>query len=110
MVSGSRVRSGHRFSSSLSTVSRWTRCSRATVASRSKDSGETSRWTARSPPAGSGVTTDQPLGTLAAYLLEPASEDGVVTWNLLDRELQPGQPYPILRTRQPLSGPSVLVP
>ena len=56
------------------------------------------------------VTTDQPLGTLAAYLLEPASEDGVVTWNLLDRELQPGQPYPILRTRQPLSGPTVLVP
>ena len=56
------------------------------------------------------ATTDQPLGTLAAYLLEPASEDGVVTWNLLDRELQPGQPYPILRTRQPLSGPSVLVP
>ena len=56
------------------------------------------------------VSTDQPLGTLAAYLLEPASEDGVVTWNLLDRELQPGQPYPFLRVRQPLSGPSVLVP
>ena len=56
------------------------------------------------------VSTDQPLGTLAAYLLEPASEDGVVTWNLLDRELQPGQPYPILRARDPLSGPAVLVP
>ena len=56
------------------------------------------------------VSTDQPLGTLAAYLLEPASEDGVVTWNLLDRELQAGLPYPILRGRQPLAGPSVLVP
>jgi hypothetical protein len=56
------------------------------------------------------VSTDQPLGTLAAYLLEPASEDGVVTWNLLDRELQAGLPYPILRVRQPLVGPSVLVP
>ena len=43
------------------------------------------------------VRTAQPLGTLAAYLLEPASEDGVVTWNLLDRELQSGNVYPILR-------------
>ena len=33
------------------------------------------------------VPTAQPLGVLAAYLLEPASEDGVVTWNLLDREI-----------------------
>src|SRR3954471_12757324 len=57
-----------------------------------------------------GVSTDQPLGTLAAYLLEPASEDGIVTWNLLDRELQLGLLYPILRVRQPLSGPTVLVP
>jgi len=45
------------------------------------------------------VSTDQPLGTLAAYLLEPASEDGVVTWNLLDRELRGGSQYPILRLR-----------
>ena len=45
------------------------------------------------------VRSGQPLGVLAAYLLEPASEDGVVTWNLLDSELAPGRPYPILRTR-----------
>ena len=38
-------------------------------------------------------------GALAAYLLEPASEDGLVTWNLLDRELQAHEPYPILRVR-----------
>ena len=56
------------------------------------------------------VSTDQPLGTLAAYLLEPASEDGVVTWNLLDRELKTGLPYPILRVRQLLAGATVLVP
>ena len=43
------------------------------------------------------VRTDQPLGTLAAYLLEPASEDGVVTWNFLDRELHARSAYPILR-------------
>jgi len=45
------------------------------------------------------VRTDQPLGVLAAYLLEPASEDGLATWNLLDRELQPHASYPIIRTR-----------
>jgi dipeptidyl-peptidase 4 len=45
------------------------------------------------------VRTDQPLGLLAAYVLEPASEDGLVTWNLLDRELQARSPYPILRVR-----------
>jgi hypothetical protein len=56
------------------------------------------------------VSTDQPLGTLAAYLLEPASEDGVVTWNLLDRELQAGADYPILRVRSSLEVPAVAVP
>jgi hypothetical protein len=45
------------------------------------------------------VRTAQPLGLLAAYLLEPASEDGVVTWNLLDAELMAGRAYPILRSR-----------
>jgi hypothetical protein len=45
------------------------------------------------------VRTAQPLGVLAAYLLEPTSEDGVVTWNLLDHELSPGKAYPILRSR-----------
>jgi len=44
------------------------------------------------------VRTTQPLGVLAAYLLEPASEDGIVTWNLLDADLSAGRPYPILRT------------
>jgi Zinc carboxypeptidase len=45
------------------------------------------------------ASTDQPLGTLMGYLLEPASEDGVVTWNLLDRELRVGATYPLLRVR-----------
>jgi hypothetical protein len=43
------------------------------------------------------LRTDQSLGVLASYLLEPASDDGVVAWNLLDRELQPTTTYPILR-------------
>jgi zinc carboxypeptidase len=46
------------------------------------------------------VSTDQPLGTLAGYLLEPGSEDGMVTWNLLDRELAVGSRYPILRAER----------
>jgi len=54
--------------------------------------------------------TDQALGTLAAYLLEPASEDGIVTWNLLDRELQVGSTYSILRAVSPVPMRTVAVP
>ena len=49
------------------------------------------------------VPTGQPLGMLAAYLLEPASEDGVVAWNFLDAELIQGGTYPIVRLRAPLA-------
>jgi hypothetical protein len=56
------------------------------------------------------VPTAQPLGVLAAYLLEPASEDGVVTWNLLDREIAPGTTYPILRLRSRPRLPAVTLP
>ena len=56
------------------------------------------------------LRTDQSLGVLASYLLEPASEDGVVTWNLLDRELQPGARYPILRLRDSPPVPATAVP
>lgn len=54
--------------------------------------------------------TDQPLGALAGYLLEPVSEDGVVTWNLLDRELQTGSAYPVLRTSSRTLARRVAVP
>lgn len=43
------------------------------------------------------VPSDQPLGTLAAVLLEPASEDGVAAWGFLGDSLSEGDPYPILR-------------
>jgi hypothetical protein len=46
------------------------------------------------------VPTAQRLGLLAAYLLEPASEDGFATWNLLDRDLRRGRDAAILRTRE----------
>src|SRR5262249_22095821 len=43
------------------------------------------------------VRTAQPLGTLAAYLLEPQSEDGYGTWNFFDTAMAEGKDYPVLR-------------
>jgi hypothetical protein len=43
-----------------------------------------------------------PRGPLSVYLLEPQSEDGLVDWNYLDRELTPSGYYPILRGLPPL--------
>jgi dipeptidyl-peptidase 4 len=43
------------------------------------------------------VRTAQPLGTLAAFLLEPQSEDGFCTWNFFDGSLREGGDYPVLR-------------
>jgi dienelactone hydrolase len=42
------------------------------------------------------VSTAQPLGRLAAYLLEPSSDDGFTFWNFLDDDLEVGQRYPIV--------------
>lgn len=49
------------------------------------------------------VPTAQPLALLAAYLLEPESDDGLLFWNFMDRYLQRGvwdsRPgtYPVVR-------------
>ncbi|MFN2602956.1 MAG: M14 family metallopeptidase [Gemmatimonadaceae bacterium] len=43
------------------------------------------------------VRTAQPQGVLVVYLLEPQSDDGLVTWNFFDRELRPGANYPVMR-------------
>ncbi|HWO88756.1 MAG TPA: M14 family metallopeptidase [Gemmatimonadales bacterium] len=51
-------------------------------------------------PAGFRVVRlDQPLGRLAFYLLEPRSDDGLLTWNFLDEQLAGARYYPIVRTR-----------
>jgi hypothetical protein len=42
---------------------------------------------------------DQPLARLAFYLLEPASDDGLVAWNYLDEQLKDAKTYPILRVK-----------
>ncbi len=54
-------------------------------------------------PAGTIVVrTAQPLANLAAYLLEPQSNDGLVVWNIFDRYLVPQwgmgyNPYPVYK-------------
>ena len=48
------------------------------------------------------VPRAQPLGALAALLLEPGSDDSFATWNALDSMLAPGAPYPVLRLLAPL--------
>lgn len=60
----------------------------------------TGRWRKESRPVEPGsfiVSTVQPLGPLALYLLEPQSDDGLVAWNYFDSELKPGGVYPVLR-------------
>jgi hypothetical protein len=43
------------------------------------------------------VSTAQPRGALVVYLLEPESEDGLVTWNFFDAHLQKGASFPVRR-------------
>ena len=62
----------------------------------------TGRWAplagATTIPAGTIVVPcGQPLGIVAMYLLDPRSDDGLVTWNIGDRELEAGHPYPVTR-------------
>ena len=46
------------------------------------------------------VRTDQTLGTLAVYLLEPESDDGLVRWGYLDAILRPGALLPVTRVME----------
>ncbi len=58
-------------------------------------------------PAGTlFVRTAQPLGRLAAYLLEPESDDGLLVWNFFDRDIvsqwgRGGQTYPVYKLLTP---------
>jgi hypothetical protein len=44
------------------------------------------------------VPTNQALGRLVFYLLEPESNDGLTTWNFLDVALTAGGMHPILKS------------
>jgi hypothetical protein len=73
----------------------------------------TGRWVEESWESAAGtyyVSGNQRLGVLATYLLEPTSEDGLVSWNFFDRDLRPGGVYPIRRIRAPLVGDLDAVP
>lgn len=43
------------------------------------------------------VPTNQPLGNLASFLLEPRSEDGLAVWNYFDEGLKEGEDFPVMR-------------
>jgi hypothetical protein len=65
------------------------------------------------------VPASQKLARLAFYLLEPESDDGFVTWNIIDSGLSPGETYPVYRVTdasglglkaQGLQGPNLREP
>ena len=64
----------------------------------------TGKWVAtkRELPEGTlEVPMTQPLARLAFYLIEPRSDDGLVTWNFVDDQLAgDGKVYSILRSRK----------
>jgi hypothetical protein len=43
------------------------------------------------------VRGDQLQAVAALYLLDPESDDGLVTWNVFDSELAPGKAFPVWR-------------
>lgn len=68
---------------------------------------EPSQW--RSAP-GWIVSTRQPLGILATYLLEPHSDDSLAVWNFFDPALQADSAYPVLRVEGKLAIPEPIKP
>ena len=46
------------------------------------------------------VPVRQPLGRLIVLMLEPRSDDGFFTWNLLDEALEGADTYPIARVAE----------
>jgi hypothetical protein len=57
-------------------------------------SGKYKKETLTFQPGSIIVRAAQPLGTLAAYLLEPESDDGLTSWNFLDAYLGEGKVHP----------------
>jgi hypothetical protein len=51
--------------------------------------GESKREEIEFPEGTFFIPTAQPLGVLAAYLLEPESDDGLLVWNFFDRHIMP---------------------
>lgn len=49
------------------------------------------------PPGSFIVSTAQPLGALAVYLLEPESDDGFTDWNFFDFDIRTAGHFPVTR-------------
>jgi hypothetical protein len=54
------------------------------------------------------IRMSQPLAKVAAYLIEPESDDGLLTWNFFDRYLVPQwgrkfNPYPVCKVMKAIS-------
>jgi hypothetical protein len=62
------------------------------------------------------IRTSQPLGVLAVQLLEPQSDDGLVTWNYFDAALEGAlqgpvpRTFPVARLAAPIAFPTRIVP
>ena len=61
------------------------------------------------------VRTAQPLANVAAYLLEPQSNDGLITWNFMDRYLLPQwgkgfNTYPVFKITEPVKIDDTVLP
>jgi hypothetical protein len=80
------------------------RMSGTTVTERAFESHQERTVTGEWAPAERDVTggfrvpMTQPLARLAFYLLEPRSNDGLATWNVVDEAIEASK-YPVLRTR-----------
>lgn len=46
------------------------------------------------------VQTQQPLGVLGGYMLEPAADDSLAVWNFFDPDLETGDHFPVVRVTQ----------
>ena len=70
--------------------------------------GEYAMETKEFPAGALLIPTAQPLGGLAAYLLEPESDDGLLVWNFFDRYIVPQwsrelQTYPVYKLLKPVN-------
>ncbi len=59
-------------------------------------------------PAGTYIVeTAQPLGLLAAHMLEPEADDSLTVWNFFDPDVEVGQPFPVQRVVHALTADSL---
>jgi dipeptidyl-peptidase-4 len=79
-------------------VEKWVRAERPFQKHNLSEVEVTRRDEARKLSAGTVlVRTEQPLGALASYLLEPQAEDGLTAWNFFDESLADGKDFPVIR-------------